>query len=75
MLSNTFETEIFKNISLLSQDQKNKVLAYIKSLVTQPKGSSNKELLQFAGIFNPKDIQEMTDAIEAGCENIDKTEW
>jgi len=33
------------------------------------------ELLQFAGSIDPKSIQEISAAIEAGCENIDYNEW
>jgi hypothetical protein len=39
------------------------------------KENDNKNLLKFAGAFNPEDIKEMEDAIAHGCENIDRNEW
>jgi len=74
MLSKAFENEFFKNLTLLSKEQQSKVLAYVKSLLKRTK-NTNQELLQLAGSIDPKDIQEMSAAIEAGCENIDKNEW
>jgi hypothetical protein len=74
MLSKAFENEFFKNLALLSKEQQSKVLAYVKSLLKRKK-NTNQELLQLAGSIDPKDIREMSAAIEAGCENIDKNEW
>ena len=74
MLSKAFENEFFKNLTLLSKEQQSKVLAYVKSLLKRKK-NTNHELLQLAGSIDPKDIREMSAAIEAGCENIDKNEW
>ena len=75
MSSKAFENEFLKSLSLLSEEQQNKVLSYIKSLLKRTKNSSQQELLQFAGSIDPKGIQEISTAIEAGCENIDKNEW
>ncbi len=74
MVSKAFENEFFKNLTLLSKEQQRKVLAYAKSLLKRTK-NTNQELLQLAGSIDPKDIREMSAAIEAGCENIDKNEW
>ena len=74
MLSKAFENEFFKNLTLLSKEQQSKVLAYVKSLLKKTR-NTNQELLQLAGSIDPKDIREMSAAIEAGCENIDKNEW
>ena len=74
MLSKAFENEFFRNLTLLSKEQQTKVLTYVKSLLKRAK-NTNHELLKLAGSIDPKDIQEMSAAIEAGCENIDKNEW
>lgn len=74
MLSKAFEHEFLKSLSLLSKEQQNKVLSYINALL-RTKNSSQQELLQFAGSIDPKEIQEISRAIEEGCENIDKNEW
>ena len=73
MQSKSFEKEFLKNLELLSKGQQDKALAYIKSLLTRRR--SQAELLQFAGSLDAKSIREMSEAIEAGCETIDKNEW
>lgn len=74
MTSKAFENEFLKGLNLLSKEQQNKVISYVKALLKKTKSNSNG-LLQFAGNFNTKDVQEISAAIEAGCENIDKNEW
>lgn len=73
MQSKAFENEFLKNLELLSKEQQDKALAYIKSLLRRDR--NQQDLLQFAGSLDPKSISEMSDAIEAGCENIDRNEW
>lgn len=76
MTSKTFENEFLKGLHLLSKDQQAKVIAYVKALLKGTKSNNQHNgLLQFAGSLNPKDVQEISSAIEAGCENIDNHEW
>lgn len=75
MASKTFENEFLKDLDLLSKEQQNKVISYVKALLKRTKASQHNGLLQFAGSLNPKDVQEISSAIEAGCESIDKNEW
>jgi hypothetical protein len=39
------------------------------------KGVPGRQLLRFAGSIPANDLQTMTQAIEAGCEGIDRSEW
>ncbi len=73
MQSKSFENEFLKNLELLSKEEQDNALAYIKSLPTRRQSQS--EPLQFAGSLNAKSIREMTEAIEAGCETIGKNSW
>ncbi|HEX5167783.1 MAG TPA: hypothetical protein VFW11_01315 [Cyclobacteriaceae bacterium] len=73
MKSKAFENEFLKNLEKLTQEQQEKALAYIKSLLKRDSG--NERLLQFAGSLDPTSLREMSEAIEEGCENIDKDEW
>jgi hypothetical protein len=76
MASKTFENEFLKGLDLLSKEQQDKVISYVKALLKRAKSNKlHSGLLQFAGSLNPKDVQEISSAIEAGCENIDKNEW
>jgi hypothetical protein len=74
MVSKAFENELLKGLALLSKEQQDKVLSYVKSFLNRS-GNSNQELLKLAGSIDSKSIQEMKSAIEAGCENIDVNEW
>ena len=75
MESKAFENEFLKNLDLLSKDQQSKVLAFVKSLLNRGQKTNQQELLQFAGSIDPNSVREMSMAIEAGCENVDKNEW
>lgn len=75
MASSAFENEFIKNLELLSKEQQNKVITYVKALLKITKNNNHQALLQFAGSFRSKDVQEISAAIAAGCENIDKNEW
>lgn len=75
MTSKTFENEFLKNLELLSKEQQDKVISYVKALLKRTKSNNQQALLQFAGNFRIKDVKEISSAIEAGCENIDKNEW
>ena len=75
MESKAFENEFLKNLGLLSKEQQSKVLAFVKSLLNRDQETNQQELLKFAGSIDPNSVREMSTAIEAGCENVDKNEW
>lgn len=75
MTTTAFENEFLKTLELLSKEQQNKAITYLKALLKRTKSNNKEGLLQFAGSFKPEDIQEISIAIEQGCENIDKNEW
>jgi hypothetical protein len=69
----SFENDLLKNLEKLTKEQQEKAIAYIQTLLNQ---ETNKQgLLAMAGSIDPASIKEMTEAIEAGCENIDSHEW
>lgn len=75
MLSKAFENEFLKTVNLLTEEQQDRVLFYVKSLLKGARKTNQQELLQFAGSIDPQSIQEISIAIAAGCENIDNNEW
>lgn len=75
MTSKAFENEFLKGLDLLTKDQQQKVISYLRALLKRTKNRNQQNLLQFAGSFKSKDLQEINSAIEAGCEKIDKNEW
>jgi hypothetical protein len=75
MASKAFENEFLKTLELLSKEQQNRAITYVKALLKRTKSNNQQALLQFAGSFTSKDVLEISSAVEAGCENIDKNEW
>ena len=75
MESKAFENEFLKNLGLLSKEQQSKVLAFVKSLLNRDQKTNQQELLKSAGSIDPNSVREMSTAIEAGFENVDKNEW
>lgn len=69
MAKDAFENDFLKNLELLSKEQQHKVITCVKSLLKRTKSNDQQTLLQFAGSLNSTDIQEISSAIEAGCEN------
>lgn len=68
--------EIVKKLDQLPPHLQKRVLEFTQSLIPSlPKGISGKKLLQFSGVLDPKDAQEMLHAIEESCEKVDVNEW
>lgn len=75
MESKTFEDDFLKDLESLSREQQTSVITYVKTLLKKNKGNPQRALLTLAGSFDTKDAQEISEAIEAGCEKTDKNEW
>ena len=72
----TINIEILSYLNMLEKTSQGKVLSYIKSLFkTVPNQNGSKDILKFAGAFSGNDIQEITKAINEGCEKPDLNEW
>ena len=76
MDNSTTIQEIVQRLENLSPGQQRQVLDFTLQLSGEsPKGISGKELLEFAGLFPPEDLEEMKRAIEEDCGQIDESEW
>ena len=70
------ESELRDTIQQLPMQQQQQVLEYARSLSkTSLKGVPGVSLLRFAGTIEANDLELMRQAIEAGCERVDKDEW
>lgn len=68
--------EIIRRVSALPVELQQRVLAYCDAIARDPiQGEAGRELLTFAGTLDHAAAREMSEAIEAGCENIDPREW
>ena len=69
--------EIVQRLENLSPGQQRQVLDFTLELSGEsPTGISGKELVEFAaGLFPPEDIEQIKQAIEEDCGQIDELEW
>ncbi len=75
MNHSTIKQEIARRLDHLPLELQRRVLDFTQALVLSlPKGVSGKQLLRFAGVLKAEDAQVMTQAIEAGCEQVDTNE-
>ena len=56
MESKAFENKFLMNLGLLSKDQKNKVLAFVKSFLNGGQNTNQQELHKFAGSIDPNSV-------------------
>ncbi len=76
MIHPTIKEEILARLDKLPFEQQRRVLDFAQALVvTLPKGVPGESLMRFAGVLDAKTLKEMEEAIEEGCEQIDKNEW
>jgi hypothetical protein len=76
MEKSTTIREIVQRLETLSPGQQRQVLDFTLELSGEsPKGISGKELLKFVGLFPPEDLEEIRQAIEEDCGQVDESEW
>lgn len=76
MAKTSLDKDILEEINKLGIEDQHRVLTFVRSLAGPTlKGISGKELLQFSGFIDKKDLQEMEEAIEKGCEQVNLDEW
>lgn len=76
MQNSAIEKEILSQLSKLAVEQQKLVLNFARTLaLATPIGTPGKELLRFAGTIELDDLKLMTQAIEDGCEQVDRDEW
>ncbi|HET7632728.1 MAG TPA: hypothetical protein VFK16_10480 [Gemmatimonadaceae bacterium] len=64
--------ELAARVRRLPPAQRAQALAYVRALEDAAGGQT---LVQFAGAISSADLTKMTAAIEAGCEQVDASEW
>ena len=76
MINPEIEREIMQQLHHLPADLQRRVLNFAYALaLSLPKGAPGKDMLQFSGIMEKDDAQEIHRAIEEGCERVDASEW
>lgn len=68
--------EIVERLDKLTPVQQKQILNSVLSCLGEPiRGISGKELLEFVGLFPPEDLEEIKQAIEEDCGQVDESEW
>ena len=70
------EKELREQLEHLAPARQREVLAYVRALAAQAATDRPpQELLCCVGTIDPDDLAAMSDAIDAGCEQVDLDEW
>jgi hypothetical protein len=70
----TLKRQLFDELHKLAPAQQARVLDYARSL-SSTKGVKGESLLHFSKTIESADLQQMSSAIEEGCEQINPNEW
>jgi hypothetical protein len=63
-MSPKLQEELLQRMARLPEDEQQRVLAFVKGLMSAAEGISGKNLLKFSGVIDHADVQAMTKAIE-----------
>ena len=68
--------QLIEQLKALPYDQQRRVLEFARALVlSTPRGVAGADLLRFAGTIPQEDVRRIQEAIEQGCEHVNKDEW
>jgi hypothetical protein len=68
--------KVIEQLEVLPYELQRRVLEFTRMLVVSvPRGVPGQQLLRFANVIPPDDLQLMRQAIEQGCEQVDANEW
>lgn len=69
------ETELQRRLAQLGPDERQKVLAFVRSLAgDRPRGTPGSALRPLFGCMTEEDVRQIREAIEEGCERIEGEE-
>lgn len=72
----TLVDKVMEQLEALPYELQWRVFEFARALaVSVPRGVPGRQLLRFAGVIPPDDLQRMRQAIEQGCEQVDINEW
>jgi hypothetical protein len=70
------EKEIQERLAALTPEEQDRVLDYVRELSGEPRrGEPGRNLLRFAGIWTEEEADEISRAIEDGCEKVNPDGW
>ena len=76
MHSEELARDVVREMDRMPIEQQRRVVEFAHSLArSHPKGTAGRDLVRFGGSFDPADLDEMSKAIEEGCEKVDPDAW
>jgi len=76
MTESVITQQLVEQVDRLPLEFQRKVLDFAQALaLALPKGVPGRSLLRFAGEIDAEDLQAMSRAIQADCEQVDADEW
>jgi hypothetical protein len=66
---------ITKRLDDLSKEDLDKVLQFVDSPSSLPRGMTTAEAMQMVGTLSHEDAEEMRRIIEEGCEQVNESGW
>ncbi len=79
-MATTAMATLIKMVEQLPESERARVVEHLKNYLADnqaapPRGKAGEQLIRFAGLIPYKDLEQISDAIEIGCEQIDPNEW
>lgn len=77
MTTTTIKHEFLEHLGRLPAELQLQALQFVRALGVskQSPGISGKSLTTFAGCMPVNDLQQMSQSIQEGCEQVDTDEW
>jgi len=76
MVSQAIAASVVREMDHMPLELQRRVLDFAHALAgSSPKGTPGRDLIEFAGAFSPEDLDEISAAIEEGCERVDTDAW
>lgn len=76
MVSEALAKDVVREMGHMPVDLQQRVVDFSHALADScPKDTPGTEMIKFAGSFSSKDQEEISAAIEQGCENVDPDAW
>jgi spore coat polysaccharide biosynthesis protein SpsF (cytidylyltransferase family) len=76
MMKSAIINQVVEELKSIPNGLQHQVLKFVQSLkVVTKNGVPGRRLIRFAGDIPLEDLQIISDAIEAGCEQVDQNEW
>jgi hypothetical protein len=76
MIDLTIQNQLLQQVDQLTLEEQHRVLDFANSLSKMhPPTSRPKHFMELFGTLDPQSAEEMSRAIEEGCERIDPNDW